>query len=62
MGVVCQAPASLTGHLVFQLQAKGQEKDDHQFDKRLAIVKPLNAGRFVVEIDGDGFMTFIGLG
>jgi hypothetical protein len=39
---------------VFQLKAKGQEKGDHQCDKRLAIVKPLNVGHFVVEIDGDG--------
>ncbi len=54
MGVACQAPASLTGRLVFQLKAKGQEKGDHQFDKRLAIVKPLNVDRFIVEIDGDG--------
>ena len=51
--MVCQAPASLTGRLVFQLKAKGQEKGDHQCDKRLAIVKPLNVGRFIVEIDGD---------
>ena len=53
MGVACQAPASLIGRLVFQLKAKGQEKGDHQFDTRLAIVKPLNVGRFIVEIDGD---------
>ena len=32
----------MTGRLVFQLKAKGQEKGDHQFDKRLAIVKPLH--------------------
>ena len=49
-----QLPVSLTGRLVFQLQAKSQEKDDYQFDKHLAIVKPLNVGRFIVEIDGDG--------
>ncbi len=42
MGMACQAPASLTGRLVFQLKAKGQEKGDRQFDKRLAIVKPLH--------------------
>jgi len=53
MRVACQAPASLIGRLVFQLKAKGQEKGDHQFDTRLAIVKPLNVGRFIVEIDGD---------
>jgi hypothetical protein len=54
MGGVCQAPASLTGRLVFELKVKGQEKDDHPCDQRPAIVKPLNVGRFIVEIDGDG--------
>ena len=39
---------------MLQLKAKGQEKGDHQCDKRLAIVKPLNVGRFIVEIDDDG--------
>jgi hypothetical protein len=54
MRVAYQAPASLTGRLVLQLKAKGQEKGDHPFDKRLAIIKPLNVGCFIVEIDGDG--------
>ena len=39
---------------MFQLKAKGQKKDDHQCNKCLAIVKPLNEGRFIVEIDGAG--------
>ncbi len=39
---------------MFQLKAKGQEKGDYPFNKRLAIVKPLNVGCFIVEIDGDG--------
>jgi hypothetical protein len=54
MGVACRAPAFLRGRLVFQLKAKGEEKGDHQCDKRLAIVKPLHVGRFIVEFDGDG--------
>src|SRR5262252_8358134 len=53
MGVAGQAPASLTGRLVFQLQAKGEEKGEHTFDKRLAITKQLKVGGFVLEIDGD---------
>jgi hypothetical protein len=39
---------------VFQLKAKGQEKGEHAFDKRLAVAKQLIVGRFVVKIDGDG--------
>src|SRR5215470_388268 len=39
MGVTCQTPTATTGRLVCQLQAKGQEKGEHAFDKRLAIVK-----------------------
>jgi hypothetical protein len=54
MGVACRAPASLRGRLVLQLKAKGSEKGDHQCSKRLAIVKPLNVGCFIGEIDGAG--------
>ena len=54
MGVAGQAPAAVTARFMLELKAKGQEKGDHQFDKRLAIVKPLNVDRFIVEIDGDG--------
>ena len=54
MGVACQTPAAATGGRVFELKAKGQEKGEHELEKRLAIVKQLNVGRFVLEIDGDG--------
>jgi hypothetical protein len=47
-----QAPASLPGCLVFQLQAKGQEKGEDAFAKRLA--KQLHGGGFILEINGDG--------
>jgi hypothetical protein len=39
---------------VFELKAKGQEKGEHAFDKRLAVAKQLKVGRFVSKIDGDG--------
>ena len=52
--VARQAPASLTGRLVGELKAEGQEKGEDEFDKRLAVVKELKVGRFIVEIDGDG--------
>jgi hypothetical protein len=49
-----QAPTAVTGRLVGELKAQGKEKGDHQFDKRLPIVKQLKVGCFIVEIDGDG--------
>jgi hypothetical protein len=54
MGVAGQVPAAATGRLVCELKAKGQEKGEDEFEKRLAVAKELNVGRFVVEIDGDG--------
>jgi hypothetical protein len=54
MGVAGEAPATTTGGLMFELKTKGQEKGEHAFDKRLAVAKQLNIGRFVLEIDGDG--------
>jgi hypothetical protein len=49
-----QAPAAVTGRLVCELKAQGEEKGHHQCDERLAIVKQLKVGRFIVEIDSDG--------
>jgi hypothetical protein len=37
-----------------QLNAQGSDESDHPFDNGLAVVKPLEVGRFIVEIDGDG--------
>ena len=54
MGVAGQAPAAATGRLVCELKAKGQEKGEHAFDKRLTVAKELKVGRFIVKIDGDG--------
>jgi hypothetical protein len=54
MGMAGQAPAAATGRLMFELKAKGEEKGEDEFDKRLAIVKELKVGRFIVEIDGHG--------
>ena len=54
MRVAGQAPAAATGGLVFELKAKGQEKGEDTFDKRLAVAQQLKVGRFVLEIDGDG--------
>ena len=54
MGVARQASAAAAGRLVLQLQAQGQEKGEHAFDKRFAITQELTIGGFVVNIDGDG--------
>ena len=50
MGMTRQAPATATGGLVGELKAQGEDT----FDKRFAVAKELNVGRFIVEIDGDG--------
>ncbi len=54
MGVARQTPASLAGVLMCELKADGQDKSEHPFEERLAIVKQVSVGRFIVEIDGDG--------
>jgi hypothetical protein len=54
MRVTGQAPAAATGRLMLELKAKGEEKGEDEFDKRLAVIKELKVGHFIVEIDGDG--------
>jgi hypothetical protein len=54
MGVARQAPATTTSHLGCQLNAKRQDASEDTCDKRLAVTKELNVGRFVPKIDGDG--------
>jgi hypothetical protein len=44
----------MTGRLVFQLKAKGEEKGEDTCQERLPIAKQLKIGRFVLKIDGDG--------
>jgi hypothetical protein len=54
MGVTWQAPSPITGRLVFQLKAEGEEERQHPFEKRLAVAKQLKVGRFMLKIDRDG--------
>src|SRR5262245_6620005 len=54
MGVACQTPAAATGSRVFELKAKGQEKGEHNLEKRLAIVKQLEVRRMMLKIVGNG--------
>ena len=54
MRMAGQAPPAVTGRLVCELKAEGQEEGEHTFDKRLAVAKQLKVGRFVPKIDSDG--------
>ena len=54
MRVTRQAPAAATGRLMRELQPARQDERQHPFEKRLAVAKPLNVGRFVLNIDGAG--------
>ena len=54
MRMACPAPTATAGGLVLQLKAEGQEERHHQFEKRLAVIKQLHVGRFVLKIDNDG--------
>src|SRR5215831_19396832 len=60
MGVAGETPTPATGRLMFQLQAKGEEKGEHTFDKRFAVAQQLHIGRFVLKINGDS-PVFAGL-
>jgi hypothetical protein len=58
--VARQAPATATGRLMFELKTDGQDERQHAFDKRLAVAKQLQGGRFILNIDGIG-PVFAGL-
>ena len=53
MRVTRQAAAAVTGRLVRELKS-GQDDRRDQFNKGLAVAKPLQVGRFRRQIDGDG--------
>jgi len=60
MRVAGETPSTATARLVGELKAEGEDERKHEFDKRLAIVKELNVGRFVVKINRDS-PVFVGL-
>src|SRR5262245_15100056 len=49
-----QAPTAVTGRLVFQWEAEGEEEGEHAFEKRLPICYQAKIRCFVSKIDGDG--------
>jgi hypothetical protein len=44
----------MTGRLVFQLKAKGEEEGEDELDKRVGVAQERKVGRLIVEIDGEG--------
>jgi hypothetical protein len=54
MRVACETPAPVTGGLVCELKAKGEEESAHKFHKGLAVAQQLQIGRVVSKIDSDG--------
>jgi hypothetical protein len=54
MRMAGQTPSAITGRLVIELEAKGQEEGEHTFDKGFAVFPQPAVGRIVSKIDGDG--------
>ena len=54
MRVARETSTPTTGRFVFQLKAEGHDEGKDTFEERLAIVKQLYVGRFVLKVDGDG--------
>src|SRR6516164_6190995 len=47
MRVARQAPTAVTGHLVEELKAEGEEEREHDFNKGLPVAEQRKVGRFV---------------
>jgi len=53
MRVAGQTPSSITGRLVLELKAQGQDESEDTFEERLPIVQQLKIGGFILKIDGN---------
>jgi hypothetical protein len=53
MGVARQTKAAHACGFMLQWEAKGEEKGEDAFDKRLGVVQELKVRRFILEVDGD---------
>jgi hypothetical protein len=53
MQMTRQASSPITGRLVLELEAEGQEEGEHIFNKRLAVSNQAEVCGFVSKIDGD---------
>ena len=49
MRVAGQTPSALTGRLVLELEAKGQEEGEPTFDKGFAVFQQPEVGRIALE-------------
>jgi hypothetical protein len=49
----CQASSPITGRLVLELEAEGQEEGEHTFNKCFAVCNQAEVGGFVLKIDRD---------
>ena len=54
MRMTRQALSPITGRLVLESEAEGQEEGEHTFDKRLVVFDQAEVGGFVPKIGGDG--------
>src|SRR4029453_19552940 len=54
MRVAGETPAPVTGGLVCELKAQGEEESAHEFHKGLAVAQQLQIGRIVSKIDSNG--------
>jgi hypothetical protein len=54
MRVAGETPAPVTGGLVCELKAQGEEESAHEFHKGLAVAQQLQIGRVISKIDRDG--------
>src|SRR4029450_11840395 len=54
MGVASHRAAAVTGRLVFELEADGEDEGEDELDERLGIAKELCVSGLIVEIDGEG--------
>jgi hypothetical protein len=48
-----QASSPITGRLMLELEAEGQEEGEHTFNTRLAVCTQAEGRGFVSKIDGD---------
>jgi len=53
VGVAGQAPALAAAALVEELKTEGEDKRQHELDKRFRVAQELKVGRLIMEVDGD---------
>jgi hypothetical protein len=58
MGVTSQTIAAVTGRFVGELKTQREDEGEDTLDKRFAVVHQPKVGGFILEIDGDGAVTF----